>query len=94
VNTRGEFIFTNPETGSVVEDWGKEVQSFLDDNLSQWQDPENKKYYGICELECSDMGFSRFFLRLDGGGGEPSEKLLNLLKQTTGEDFKWMWTCS
>ncbi len=89
----GEFFVTNPETGSALgEDWSDELGQFLDNNNHKWTDPLNNKQYYFFELQCSDIGLGQHFLTIEEGLGEPNSKLLKLLHNITGQEYKWIWT--
>jgi hypothetical protein len=88
----GEFEVTNPVTGSLLEeDWSEELGEFLEDNDHQWVDPENGKPYYFFELKCDDIALGRQFITIEDGWGEPNEKLMQLLKTITGQDYRWIW---
>lgn len=89
----GEFVVTNPETGSVLgENWSDELGQFLDNYNHKWTDPLNNKQYYFFELQCNDIALGQHFLTIEEGLGEPNSKLLKLLQNITGQEYKWIWT--
>jgi acetyltransferase-like isoleucine patch superfamily enzyme len=88
----GDFIVTNPETGSTLgDDWSSELGLFFENNDHKWTDPANNKEYYFFELECPDIGLGRHFITIEDGWGEPNENLMKLLEKITGQEYKWMW---
>ncbi len=93
-NPSGEFFICNPVTSSIMdeEDWPDELGQFMDDHTHQWIDPSDQKGYYFYELECADIGISKYFITLEEGIGDPNDKLMGLLETLTGQPHRWIRT--